>query len=59
MEQNHPDAQRAYVRVIEYIKQEIRAGNLRIGSRLPPERALAERLNVGRNSVREAHHPYG
>lgn len=54
MEQNHPDAQRAYVRVIEYIKQEIRAGNLRIGSRLPPERALAERLNVGRNSVREA-----
>lgn len=54
MEQNRPDAQRAYVKVIDYIKQEIRVGNLGIGSRLPPERALAERLNVGRNSVREA-----
>ncbi|MCI8688815.1 MAG: FadR family transcriptional regulator [Oscillibacter sp.] len=45
---------RAYVKVIDYIKQEIRVGNLRIGARLPPERALAERLNVSRNSVREA-----
>ena len=49
-----PNAQRAYLRVVEYIKQEIRAGNLQIGSRLPPERTLAEQLNVGRNSVREA-----
>lgn len=40
--------------MIDYIKQEIRVGNLRIGSRLPSERALAEQLNVGRNSVREA-----
>lgn len=54
MEQNRQDTQRAYVKVIDYIKHEIRVGNLRIGSRLPPERALAERLNVGRNSVREA-----
>ena len=48
------EAQRAYVRVIDYIKQEIREGRLRTGSRLPPERTLAEQLNVGRNSVREA-----
>ena len=48
------DAQRAYVRVIDYIKQEIRDGHLHIGSRLPPERTLAEHLNVSRNSVREA-----
>ncbi len=48
------DSQRAYVRVIDYIKQEIRLGHLHIGSRLPPERTLAEQLNVGRNSVREA-----
>ena len=39
------ESQRAYVRVIDYIKQEIRVGNLRIGSRLPSERALAEQLN--------------
>jgi len=51
---NAQDSQRAYVRVIDYIKQEIRVGNLTIGSRLPPERTLAELLNVGRNSVREA-----
>lgn len=49
-----PEAQRAYVRVIDYIKQEIREGRLGIGSRLPPERTLAETLNVSRNSVREA-----
>lgn len=48
------DSQRAYVRVIDYIKQEIRDGHLHIGSRLPPERTLAEQLGVGRNSVREA-----
>ena len=34
------DPQRAYVRVVDYIKQEIRNGNLKIGSKLPPERVL-------------------
>jgi DNA-binding transcriptional regulator YhcF (GntR family) len=53
---NAQDSQRAYVRVIDYIKQEIRLGHLSIGSRLPPERTLAETLNVSRNSVREALH---
>jgi len=48
------ESQRAYVHVINYIMQEIRVGHLRIGSRLPPERVLAEQLSVGRNSVREA-----
>lgn len=51
---NAQDSQRAYVRVIDYIKQEIRVGHLIIGSRIPPERTLAEYLNVSRNSVREA-----
>lgn len=50
------DSRQAYVRVIDHIKQEIRLGHLAIGSRLPAERALAEQLNVSRNSVREALH---
>jgi len=56
MHNNHekaPDSRSAYVRVVDHIKQEIRVGNLAIGSRLPPERTLAEKLDVSRNSVRE------
>lgn len=45
---------RAYEKVLEYIKSEVRRGNLKRGERLPPERELAEQLNVSRNSVREA-----
>ena len=45
---------RAYEKVLEYIKTEVRRGNLKRGERLPPERELAEQLNVSRNSVREA-----
>ena len=48
------DSDRMYVRVIDYIKQEITAGRLQIGSKLPPERTMAEMLGVSRNSVREA-----
>ena len=43
-----------YMRVIDYIKQEITAGRLQVGSKLPPERTMAEMLGVSRNSVREA-----
>lgn len=45
---------KAYERVITYIKSEILKGDLKQGEKLPPERELAERLGVGRNSVREA-----
>ena len=48
------DSERMYVRVIDYIKREIAAGHLQVGSKLPPERTMAEMLNVSRNSVREA-----
>lgn len=48
------DAPRTYVQVIDYIKKEIASGHLHVGSKLPPERVLAETLNVSRNSVREA-----
>jgi len=49
-----PRAPQAYVQVIDYIKQEIFSGNLSVGARLPAERFLSEKLNVSRNSVREA-----
>ena len=48
------EAGRTYRTVIQYIKGEILDGRLRPGQKLPPERALAETLGVGRNSVREA-----
>ncbi|MCC7446118.1 MAG: FadR family transcriptional regulator [Anaerolineae bacterium] len=39
---------------LDQIKQLIASGAVVPGQRLPPERELAERLGVGRNSVREA-----
>lgn len=46
--------EKVYEKVLEYIKSEVRRGNLKRGERLPPERELAEQLGVSRNSVREA-----
>lgn len=48
------DAERAYGKVIDYIKSQIAAGVYTVGDKLPPERTLAETLGVSRNSVREA-----
>lgn len=45
---------RTYEQVISYIKSEILAGRLTQGEKLPPERSLAQVLNVSRTSVREA-----
>lgn len=47
-------AGKAYERVLAYVREEISAGRLALGQRLPPERELAEALQVSRNSVREA-----
>jgi DNA-binding FadR family transcriptional regulator len=46
--------QQVYERIVERIAGEIRVGLLRPGERLPSERELAARLQVGRSSVREA-----
>ena len=43
-----------YEKAIAYIFNLIQNGTLKIGSRLPPERAIAEQLGIGRNSIREA-----
>lgn len=40
--------------VVDEIRELIRRGDLQPGDRLPPERDLAERLSVGRSTVREA-----
>lgn len=46
--------EKAYEKVIHYVKEEIASGNRKRGERLPSERDLAELLGVSRNSVREA-----
>lgn len=45
--------EKTYERVVEYVKEEILAGRLRPGDRLPSEREMAEKLESSRNSVRE------
>ncbi|PJI09503.1 MULTISPECIES: FadR/GntR family transcriptional regulator [Clostridium] len=47
-------SQKVYEVVIEQIKEMIKTGKLKKGDKLPPERELAEELNVSRTSVREA-----
>jgi GntR family transcriptional repressor for pyruvate dehydrogenase complex len=46
--------QKSYRKVIDYIKKQIREGNLQSGGKLPAERELSILLGVSRNSVREA-----
>lgn len=45
---------RIYERVMEDIAALIDAGELRLGGKLPPERAMAELFRVSRSAVREA-----
>ncbi len=47
---------KAYEKVMAYIKNSIINHELKIGSKLPPERDIAEELQVSRNSVREGIH---
>lgn len=45
---------RAYQRALDYLREQIAQGALKQGDRLPTERALAEELELSRNSTREA-----
>lgn len=47
-------ARKVYQQVVDQIQNMIIDGSVRGGERLPPERRMAERLQVSRNSVREA-----
>jgi GntR family transcriptional repressor for pyruvate dehydrogenase complex len=45
---------KAYLKVIQYIRQQLVCEQLRIGNKLPTERELSEKLSLSRNSIREA-----
>lgn len=45
---------KAYAKVVNFVKENIRKGSLNVGDKLPTERELSERLELSRNSVREA-----
>ena len=44
---------REYQKAIDYLCGLVKEGELKIGSKLPTERRLAETLSIGRNSTRE------
>ena len=46
--------ERLHEAIVVRLRELIRQGEILHGSRLPPERALAEQFGVGRSSVREA-----
>jgi DNA-binding FadR family transcriptional regulator len=48
------ESSRVFEGICENIRAQIASGALKPGDRLPAERELAERYNVGRNAVREA-----
>lgn len=45
---------RAFEEIAAQIRNELAAGRLKVGSRLPSERALSEQFGVSRNTLREA-----
>lgn len=47
-------SQKVYQIIFNHIKDSFRNGELKPGSKLPPERELAARYNVSRTSIREA-----
>ena len=54
MELKTVQTQKIYKNIVEQIVDLIHDGSLKKGDKLPPERTLAEMLNVSRTSVREA-----
>jgi len=48
------EEKKIFIKVSEQILRSIIEGNYRIGDKLPSERELAERMDVSRNSIREA-----
>lgn len=46
--------EKSFTLLLEAFERKLRAGELRVGDRLPGERALADRYGISRSSVREA-----
>ncbi|MCD8021157.1 MAG: FadR family transcriptional regulator [Clostridiales bacterium] len=53
---NKEEHQKIYQYVFDYFSGKILSGELKINDRIPPEREIAEQLNVSRNSIREVMH---
>lgn len=51
---NQAPSTKMYLQIVRELRTLIQAENIRPGGKLPSERELAERLQVGRSSVREA-----
>ena len=47
-------APKRFIQIVKELREIIRVEEIQPGGKLPSERVLAERLNVGRSSVREA-----
>ena len=45
---------KVYSEIVKQLSEMITAGGLKPGDKIPSERELTERLNVGRSCVREA-----
>jgi DNA-binding FadR family transcriptional regulator len=45
---------KVYIKIVKQLREMINADGLKSGDKIPSERELSERLNVGRSSVREA-----
>lgn len=43
-----------FIEIVKHLRELIKQENIKPGDKLPSERVLSERLNVGRSSVREA-----
>ena len=47
---------KAYQYVFDHFSEQILSGELKLNDKIPPEREIAEQLNVSRNSIREVMH---
>lgn len=56
MESARLNNKKAYRYVFDYFADQILSGRLKLNDKIPPEREIAEKLGVSRNSIREVMH---